>query len=302
MRKVTPLIIAAMCVITISVVPCHAQLVNVALNKPATASAMEANAYRAVDGDEWTSWNAEVSDPAWWAVDLENDYVIREIRLRVSQTPSGDTHHRVCFYVDSNWLEVLDIQEYTFDQQWLEYQFDPPIADVSRVFVKTISTPSSVAWFEIEVYSLETELPILTAELNCIPIWGTGALTMPVSGTGELRVTVNMTVSLTNNSTEYPRRFAGRIGWRTASGLRFPNWRSGCINVGPGDTETVIFNPVFYEDPAYIGMNAAMLFAMDVTPAPYNQPPYPPSGATDTDICIVEGNWVTGNYTTVWGR
>ncbi len=38
-----------------------------------------------------------------------------------------------------------------------------------------------------------------------------------------------------------------------------------------------------------IGNNVFTLAAEDVTPAPYNQPPYPPAGDTDTAFCTVTG-------------
>lgn len=39
--------------------------------------------------------------------------------------------------------------------------------------------------------------------------------------------------------------------------------------------------------PVVIGDNHVTLVAEDVTPAPYNQPPYPPAGDTDTGRCKV---------------
>jgi hypothetical protein len=38
-----------------------------------------------------------------------------------------------------------------------------------------------------------------------------------------------------------------------------------------------------------IGCNVARLVVEDVTPSPWNQPPYPPAGDTDTDACTVTG-------------
>jgi len=38
-----------------------------------------------------------------------------------------------------------------------------------------------------------------------------------------------------------------------------------------------------------IGINIMTLVAEDVTPPPFNQPPYPASGDTAADICSVEG-------------
>jgi len=38
-----------------------------------------------------------------------------------------------------------------------------------------------------------------------------------------------------------------------------------------------------------IGVNSFTLVAEDVTPAPYNQPPYPASGDGDMESCLVTG-------------
>jgi hypothetical protein len=40
---------------------------------------------------------------------------------------------------------------------------------------------------------------------------------------------------------------------------------------------------------AYLGSNVVTLTAMDVTPSPYNQPPYPPAADTDGATCTVVG-------------
>ncbi len=37
------------------------------------------------------------------------------------------------------------------------------------------------------------------------------------------------------------------------------------------------------------GDNRFVLIAEDVTPAPYNQPPYPPAGDSAADACTVTG-------------
>ncbi len=36
-----------------------------------------------------------------------------------------------------------------------------------------------------------------------------------------------------------------------------------------------------------VGENRFILFGKDVTPAPYNRPPYWPAGETQTDFCTV---------------
>jgi len=126
-------------------------------------------------------------------------------------------------------------------------------------------------------YHYPLELNTVSADLTCEPSSGT------------LPFVTNMTMSLTNNTTEYGRRFAGRIDILSAGGMSIPNWRSGWVNVGPGDSATAILSPTVPESPTWIGINTATLVAEDVTPAPYNQPPFPPSGDMDTDVCEVVG-------------
>ena len=42
-------------------------------------------------------------------------------------------------------------------------------------------------------------------------------------------------------------------------------------------------------DAGCFGQNSFTLQVVDVTPSPYNQPPYPPSGGTGRDACTVVG-------------
>ena len=47
---------------------------------------------------------------------------------------------------------VCTFNQVTFDHQWFEHAFSPAISNVSDVKVLTTSSPSWVAWFEIELY------------------------------------------------------------------------------------------------------------------------------------------------------
>ena len=118
----------------------------------------------------------------------------------------------------------------------------------------------------------------LDASLSCVPSSGT----LPFETT--------MTVVLTNNYTAgCGRCFAGRIDVVTASGMAIPNWRSGWVIVDPGASAATSFTKTLPAYPTLIGTNTLTLVAEDVTPPPYNQPPYQPSGDTDTDSCTQEG-------------
>ena len=90
-------------------------------------------------------------------------------------------------------------------------------------------------------------------------------------------------------STGFARRTAGRIDLVFGDGTAINNWRSGYVNIWPGAPLTVNFGITLPVQLSLVGDNNFTLRAMDVTPAPYNQPPYAPSGALDSDLCTVVG-------------
>ena len=61
-----------------------------------------------------------------------------------------------------------------------------------------------------------------------------------------------------------------------------------CVDIGH-QRLTINFGITLPVQLSLVGDNNFTLRAMDVTPAPYNQPPYAPSGALDSDLCTVVG-------------
>ena len=87
-----------------------------------------------------------------------------------------------------------------------------------------------------------------------------------------------------------PARFlAGRLGVTPAGGSQVTSWRAGFTNVDPGQTFTTLWVQTIPALGSVVGDNLFTLTAEDVTPAPYNQPPYVLSGDTDTAACTVTG-------------
>jgi len=109
----------------------------------------------------------------------------------------------------------------------------------------------------------------------------------PSSGT--LPFSTQFTVQLNNDYDGQTRTMAAHIDAALASGATFPNWRAGFTNVAASDS----YHGSWYQNiPALatlVGANVFTLVAEDVTPAPYNQPPYPPAGDTATSFCTVTG-------------
>ncbi len=117
----------------------------------------------------------------------------------------------------------------------------------------------------------------LTADLTCVPSFGT----VPFS--------TRMAVTLENLYGSERRRIAAHIDVTLAEGSFFPYWRAGFMTVLPGGRKMAIWNTTVPALGSMIGDNVCTLQAEDVTPAPYNQPPYPPAGDTDTAACTVTG-------------
>lgn len=106
-----------------------------------------------------------------------------------------------------------------------------------------------------------------------------GFTAVPQSGT--VPFTSSLQVTLANLSTEN-RRAAGRIDILPASGGPITNWRAGWTNLAPLEVFTTGWNQAFPALATLIGSNLFTLTGTDVTPPPWNQPPYAPSGSTDT--------------------
>lgn len=117
----------------------------------------------------------------------------------------------------------------------------------------------------------------MSADLACLPPSGT------------LPFTTNMWAVLSNLTTGNIRRIASHIDVTLASSTFFANWRAGFTNVASGGSYVISWNQYIPYFGSLVGDNVFTLVAEDVTPAPYNQPPYPASGDTDTGSCTVTG-------------
>jgi len=106
--------------------------------------------------------------------------------------------------------------------------------------------------------------------------------------TGSLPFTTQFIARMTNLTTEN-RRAAGRIDLVTAGGAAYGNWRSGWTNLDPSEVFTQIWNQSLPALGSLVGGNVFTLTGVDVTPAPYNQPPFAPSGDSDVDSATVTG-------------
>jgi len=97
---------------------------NIALGRPVTASSSQDHtpADRVVDGDPNTLWNAGQFAPSTILIDLGAEYFIERVRLRVVQSPAGQTTHAVRLGITAETLtEAHRWIQYTREGDWLEY-------------------------------------------------------------------------------------------------------------------------------------------------------------------------------------
>jgi hypothetical protein len=76
--------------------------------------------------------------------------------LLVSQYPEGPTVHRVYFRRAGVLERIHDFAGDTHPGDWLIFSSPVPSDDVTAVRVETLSSPSWVAWSEIQVYGETT--------------------------------------------------------------------------------------------------------------------------------------------------
>jgi hypothetical protein len=107
--------------------------------------------------------------------------------------------------------------------------------------------------------------------------------------TGTVPFTTSMTIMLANRYTGMPRRCAGRVDVDIADGTSHVGWRSGWTVLGAGESLVTSWNQQIPALGSLVGDNTFTLVATDVTPSPWNQPPYPPAGDTAVSPCTVTG-------------
>jgi hypothetical protein len=81
-----------------------------------------------------------------------------------------------------------------------------------------------------------------------------------------------------------------RLEAQLSDGTLFENWRSADVVLDDVEQRTYSWIQDLPAHPGLAGENVFRLRATDISPAPFNQPPYPASGCTGSAECAVEGN------------
>ncbi len=116
-----------------------------------------------------------------------------------------------------------------------------------------------------------------SAGLGCLPAAGT------------LPFETRMTATLINHYAGCSRRIAARIDILLAGGQPVSRWRAGFANVMPDSSLQAGWATTLPALGTLAGENRFTIVAEDVTPYPYNAPPYPRAGDTGTGHCTVTG-------------
>ncbi len=135
---------------------------------------VDEEAYLAIDDDTETIWSSKQPAPQWYAIVLDQTYIVDRVELVITQAPPGPTTHEIWLGYGSGlrtfYKRLSNV--HTEDGQTLAVPVDPP-QSVNEVLILTLHSPSWVAWREFRVFGMqpessaseEEELPFAVAEV-----------------------------------------------------------------------------------------------------------------------------------------
>ena len=136
----------------------------------------------------------------------------------------------------------------------------------------------AVWWMLARLAGWEPEVPeTVAAALDCQP------------ASGALPFTAQVSATLTNLLPGEERQVAGTVAVTLAGGAHYPQWRTGQTTLSGGQTLVSRWNQRIPAMESLVGPNVFEFTLQDVTPPPFNQPPYTASGDTSADSCTVTG-------------
>ncbi len=122
-------------------------------------------------------------------------------------------------------------------------------------------------------FGVDSIPPLPWVDLSCTP----------ASGTAPIGITCSVTAGC---YAPVDRTLAYNVDITLANGTVLPGHWQGTMAIGPDQSQT---HQQLYEyfEQSCIGVNTYNVTVEDVTPAPFNQPPFPPSGLTNSTSAIV---------------
>ena len=132
--------------------------INVASSAEVIPSSGQESAHLAVDGDLDSLWNSGRVPLGWFRVALDGLYLVNRVELIIAQTPPGPTMHELWLGDGSGTRSLYErlVNEKTEDGQTLAVTIEPP-RSINEVMVRTVSSPSWVAWREVRVFGVPAD-------------------------------------------------------------------------------------------------------------------------------------------------
>ena len=131
---------------------------NVAASGEVVPSSGQETAQLAVDGDLESLWNSGRIPLGWIQIALDGQYLVNKVEMVVAQTPPGPTSHEL-WLGDGSGTRALYSRlsnQHTEDGQTLAVPIDPP-RSINEVYIRTVQSPSWVAWREIRVFGAPSD-------------------------------------------------------------------------------------------------------------------------------------------------
>lgn len=131
------ILFAAIMICSVNLANAQIKGINVALNKPATASASSVDEIpvNAFDADMNTLWCAP-GNTGWIKVDLQDKFLVDSIKLYVRQANTGNSVHEIKVSNDfENWTIVETLSGITTNGQILTLSFNEPLSNVRGVIL-----------------------------------------------------------------------------------------------------------------------------------------------------------------------
>ncbi len=149
-------IIAIVLFMQLSIGNAYAALINVAPGGTATASGtyLTYTPDLAIDGNYSNTWNGGLYPTQWIEIDLGSVFQIVGIKAWVNQQPDGNTQHDVAL----GGVYVFSWVGFTSFGDILNHDYAAAVS-AHTVRITTTSSPSWVAWKEIEIWAEVSSVP-----------------------------------------------------------------------------------------------------------------------------------------------